>query len=192
MCIRIVWEQDNTTNVRQRSILCGLIIPSFFCSNHSFCQVHTAFSFHCDYIMHFFSCRYICPSHCINTSSAAGVEGLEVFITIKQQCVTATMFYECCLEVYYTEQQKKHVCSDPVQSHYDEKFIHDNRLTSQNEIRAKCSLDICLKFSTHASGKQNSQRQNMVNFYSIKHHKFNLRFFCCSVYNYAFSASRWT
>ena len=33
------------------------------------------------------------------------------------------------------------------------------------------------------SSKQNSQRQNMVNFYSIKHRKFNLRFFCCSVYN---------
>ena len=39
-----------------------------------------------------------------------------------------------------------------------------------------------LHFSTHASSKQNSQRQNMVNFYSIKHRKFNLRFFCCSVY----------
>ena len=39
-----------------------------------------------------------------------------------------------------------------------------------------------LHFSTHASRKQNSQRQNMVNFYSIKHRKFNLRFFCCSVY----------
>ena len=37
-------------------------------------------------------------------------------------------------------------------------------------------------FSTHASSKQNSQRQNMVNFYSIKHRKFNLRFFFCSVY----------
>ena len=40
------------------------------------------------------------------------------------------------------------VCSDPVQSHYDEKFIHDNRSTSQNEIRAKCSLDICLSNCT--------------------------------------------
>ena len=28
------------------------------------------------------------------------------------------------------------VCSDPVQSHYDEKFIHDNRSTSQNEIQS--------------------------------------------------------
>ena len=40
------------------------------------------------------------------------------------------------------------VCSDPVQSHYDEKLIHDNRSTSQNEIRAKCSLDICLSNCT--------------------------------------------
>ena len=40
------------------------------------------------------------------------------------------------------------VCSDPVQSHYDKKFIHDNRSTSQNEIRAKCSLDICLSNCT--------------------------------------------
>ena len=77
------------------------------------------------------------------------------------------------------------VCSDPFQSHYDKKLIHDNRSTSQNEIRAKCSLDICLSnctVFTHASSKQISQRQNMVNFYSIKHRKSNLRFFCCSVY----------
>ena len=40
------------------------------------------------------------------------------------------------------------VCSDPVQSHYDEKFMHDNRSTSENEIRAKCSLDICLSNCT--------------------------------------------
>ena len=39
-----------------------------------------------------------------------------------------------------------------------------------------------LHFSTHASSKQNSQRQNMVKFYSIKHRKFNLRLLCCSVY----------
>ena len=44
------------------------------------------------------------------------------------------------------------------------------------------SLVQSLHFSTHASSKQNSQRQNMVNFYSIKHRKFNLHFFCCSVY----------
>ena len=39
------------------------------------------------------------------------------------------------------------------------------------------SLVQSLHFSTHASCKQNSQRQNMVNFYSVKHRKFNLRFF---------------
>ena len=84
-----------------------------------------------------------------------------------------------------------HVCLDSVQSHYDEKIIHDNRSTSQNEIRAKCSLDMSFKlyslvqslhFSTHASSKQKKTRQNMVNFYSIKHRKFNLCFICCSVY----------
>ena len=44
------------------------------------------------------------------------------------------------------------------------------------------SLVQSLHFSTHASSKQNSQRQNMVKFYSIKHRKFNLRFLCYSVY----------
>ena len=44
------------------------------------------------------------------------------------------------------------------------------------------SLVQSLHFATHASSKQNSQRRNMVNFDSIKHRKFNLRFFCCSVY----------
>ena len=38
------------------------------------------------------------------------------------------------------------------------------------------SLVQSLHFSTHASSKQNSQRQNMVNFYSIKHQQFLFAF----------------
>ena len=49
---------------------------------------------------------------------------------------------------FLNSKRNANVCSDPVQSHYDEKFIHDNRSTSQNEIRAKCSLDICLSNCT--------------------------------------------
>ena len=100
------------------------------------------------------------------------------------------LLHTCIVMHIYILNSKRNanVCPDPVQSHYDEKLIHDNRSTSQNEIQAKClsfklySLVQSLHFSTHASSKQNSQRQNMVNLYSIKHRKFNLRFFCCSVY----------
>ena len=47
----------------------------------------------------------------------------------------------------YNSKRNANVCSDPVQSHYDNK-IHDNRSMSPNEIRAKCSLDICLSNCT--------------------------------------------
>ena len=48
----------------------------------------------------------------------------------------------------YGAKRNANVCSDPVQSHYDEKFMNDNRSTSQNEIRAKCYLDIYLSNCT--------------------------------------------
>ena len=59
-------------------------------------------------------------------------------------CVTSLRMGNSILN----SKRNANVCSDPVQSHYAEKFIHDNRSTSQNGIRAKCSLDICLSNCT--------------------------------------------
>ena len=58
--------------------------------------------------------------------------------------------------------------------------IQFNHITTKNF--KLYSLVQSLHFFTHAPSMQNSQRQNMVKLYSIKHRRFNLRFFCCSVY----------
>ena len=104
-------------------------------------------------------------------------------------CENVFRFASVCI---LNSKRNANVCSHPVQSHYDEKFIHDkpfneSKGNSGNMFFGHLSFKLyslvqSLHFSTHASSKQNSQRQNMVNFYSIKHRKFYLRFFCCSVY----------
>ena len=74
---------------------------------------------------------------------------LPIFFTVLSDPVFSKVGSRTIAMVYILNSKRNaNVCSDPVQSHYDEKFIHDNRSTSQNKIRAKCSLDICLSNCT--------------------------------------------
>ena len=69
-------------------------------------------------------------------------------------------------------------------------FVHDNRSTSQNKnwenvlwtfvFQTVQSGTVFTLFYTRLQSAK--QPTSNVNFYSIKHCKFNLRFFCCLVY----------